>query len=72
MVEQGLPVAQPDREKVIARLTGMSASAYQLAMRVAGSTERAEDSVQQAYLKALRHLRTGPSPSIFAPGSCGS
>ena len=47
---------------VMARLLGESALAWRLAVRVLGSTDGAEDVVQQAYLAAIEQLRSGLPP----------
>jgi len=49
-------------EPAVERLLGMSAAAYQVAARVLGAREGAEDVVQQAYLEAIAQLRAGAPP----------
>ncbi len=44
------------------RLLGLAGSAYQVAARVLGRTEGAEDVVQEAYLRAWKQLRAGAPP----------
>jgi len=50
------------RDQAVSRLVGLNSAAYQLAMRIIGSPEQAEDAVQQAYSNALQQLRTGAPP----------
>ena len=49
--------------RAVGHLVGLSPAAYQVAVRVLGSPEGAQDAVQQAYLKALTHLRSASLPA---------
>ena len=46
----------------VQRLLGLSDPAYQLAVRILGAHDMAEDAVQQAYLDAFRHLQSSRPP----------
>jgi RNA polymerase sigma factor (sigma-70 family) len=54
--------AYGQRDAVVCRLMPSAARAYQLAYRVTGSHEAAEDAVQQAFLSAMKELPHGLSP----------
>ena len=55
-------LAMDDAKQVIERLVGLRGAAYQLAARLLAGRDGAEDVVQQAYLAAIRSLRSSPPP----------
>ncbi len=55
-------LSEEPRDQIASRLVGFAGEAYQIAVRVMGTSRCAEDVVQQAYINALRYLRTGRPP----------
>jgi RNA polymerase sigma-70 factor (ECF subfamily) len=58
VLEMTMPLSET-HDATTRGLLALSAPAYRLALRLAGSPEDAEDVVQQAYLSAIRQLRDG-------------
>jgi len=55
------------RQQCVERMAGLVPAAYRLAVRVLGTSEGAEDIVQQACLEAIHRIRTDRSPTELRP-----